>query len=253
MVSYKLYGIRENEEKLKNILIKSEFLKDIEKIIEESESKLIKAKYSVFLKRIKDLSFKIKERSIDLGIFSFNFNYPIPEAEATWIKLECILKLSSLKKILFLQYKQPQSLSFFNEIFLKPIKHKEPLVININFKNKKLIKLYKSIKEIIESNSSNTVKLHRIITKKLELEGILFNEGNFQGNDDELSNLILIINKDASEVKVITFKIFFNEEKEKKPVTIRIDLYGKLLIYGNHSEKIINQILNNIEIAITNL
>ncbi len=244
MVSYKLYYIRENEEILKNILIKSEFLKDFKKVSEESENKLIKAKYSVFLTRFKDLSFNLGEEGKNLGTFLFNFNFPIPGADATWIKLECALNLSSLKKILFLQYKQPSSLSFFNEILLKPFKHKEPLAKNIDLKSKKLIKLYKSIKEIIESSSNNSVKLHRIIAKKLELGGMLFNEGNFQSTDDELSNLIPIIKKDASEVKVITFRIFFNEVKERKSVTLRIVFYGQLLIYGNHSKKIINQILD---------
>lgn len=253
MVSYKLYGIREKEENLRNILMTSKFLKNIKETIEKSESKLIKAKYSVFLKRIKDLTFEIRDNGMEFGTFLFNFNYPLPNTETTWIQLECNLKLSSLKKILFLQYKQSQSLSFFNEIFLRPIKPKEPLVFNIDFKNKKLVKLYKSIKNIFESRSSNSVKLHRIIVKKLVMDDILFNECNFQGNDDELLNLIPIVNKEASEVKVITFKILFHEEKEKKAITIRIDLYGKLLIYGNHPKKIINQILQNIEEAITNI
>lgn len=253
MVSFKLYLFNEGLKEIKGILSKINYLDELNKDIESSSDNIKKSRFSIYLSRLKGLKFEGLNQEHAIGNFYLDYNYPLPEGDNFWIKTSCNLKNGRDNKLLFFQYKYPLLLSFFNNYFIRADKIGRALFNDINFKNKKLINFYNHIKEIIESQSSNSVFLNRLIVKKLEIEDIFLDEANFKGKNDEMSSLLSLIKQRVNEVSVITFKIQFNKEstnKSKLIVTIRINQYGKILIYGNHPDDILHQIFDYLEKAL---
>ena len=92
------------------------------------------------------------------------------------------------------------------------------------------------------------ISLHRIILSKTYLNSERVNEINIQAIDiADISSLKGIINQ-AEIIKVITVKIF-GLTKDSKVVTTRIDRNGSLMIYGNHKNETILDLLKYITIS----
>lgn len=175
-------------------------------------------------------------------ILEYENNPNLPNYPDVWISQK--LNLLLFNPFFFIG----KSSSYLDEMIAKYISlngKAEKILLN----RKKLWTFYKrlrpeSIKKCIK------IEIHRIILRNTFLDSSKINELNIQAKNvadvDQINELI----KESQEIKAITLRFYFNQ---KDYITIRIDKSANVLIYGNPSTELIENILNSFTTSLWNL
>ena len=236
MTSYKIFKIEE-EKKINNIFSQNWFenVKAGSGDIETVNQKLNLIRTQVRSPKI------VRKAELASNGFTLNyqFNMELPGNNKIWVPQEIYMLQAS--KHLFIS-RGAGDMRFAVQKYLDNTIR----IFTKDFSPKRLITVYNKLKRNGKL-SGYDIFLHRIILRRTYLNGNFIKELNLStAYVDEMSNFNELINN-SEKIYVITFKIKWNlvdeNGKKFKDLTARIDTTGNLLIYGVHSNKLIDRFL----------
>lgn len=162
---------------------------------------------------------------------NFNTSISIPGAlERVWAKSNDCRIYFAIPNYLILQ--QPSDV--FERLLrlrLTQLANKKP---ESPFAKIKIKKMYNTIENVLNSRKYQ-FKLIRTILERSYFEGIYFDEINFKQKDISLDLLTEFSQNENTRWKAITLRLEkVINPKETEKFTLRIDRYGKGLLYGEH-------------------
>ena len=236
MTSYKIFKI-ETEKKLNNIFSQN-WLENVE--AKRGDIETVSQKLNLIRTQVRSPKF-LENTDLASNAFTLNyqFNMELPGNNKLWVPQEIYMLQTA--QYLFIS-KGAGDMRFVVQKYLD----KESKILAVDFFPKRLISVYNRLKKS-GTQSGHNIFLHRIILHRTYINGDFIKELNLSTkNVDELSNFNEMLNN-TEKIYVITFKIKWNllhkDGTKIKDLTARIDSSGNLLIYGNHSNKIIDRFL----------
>jgi len=247
--------------------LKERNISDItENVIKNVQNKIVQVKMKTLLSRIQKLGFQIRETSTvdklpESGEINYSYKYPVPEGRDVWVDAVSELFIGKSRKVLFL-LKPKQGIDYLLKKVIDMIQDKSIKTYTTALFGKNDLKSFtRNILEHIE-DEGNSGQVIRAIFKKVYLNNEFFDEINLKIQNLQLQPLFSDMLKSAEIINAMTYKIYWTSktiENEKgelvspKPLTFRLDKYGKMLIYGEHPEELVFSVLNYVDDALQKL